>query len=190
MVVRYLEVMRTLRQHRAEKGSSEMERNQQSLITGALCVVGALGVCAIPYHTSVWAHTVFAVLFFVTGSLYSYLQNWIDRETGMASLVPAWACSLPSLGSAEPSQSAVGAAAIVRRSSKRLFDRQVETLRKSTSFGAVGMVALGLAFWGLGSLFTDGQFSAHAPLVATAAGAECLLSLPFLDAIHVFPTLS
>ena len=144
MLIRYMEVLRTLRQHRTEK-PDEVQRNLYSAIMGALCVVrapyharayfrtfiwvsifsprlptappalvyaglghllpcacsaasrcrpppqvGALGVCAVPFHASMVGHTIFAVVFFVTGSIWSYLQNWIDRETGLASTVPGW----------------------------------------------------------------------------------------------------
>lgn len=51
---------------------------------------GALGVCAVPLHTGFATHMVFALTFFISGGVYQYMQNWIDRETGLAREVPPW----------------------------------------------------------------------------------------------------
>lgn len=51
---------------------------------------GALGVCAVPLHTGTATHMLFALTFFLSGGCYQYMQNWIDRETGLGKDVPSW----------------------------------------------------------------------------------------------------
>lgn len=177
MLVRYLEVKRSLRQHHTGGSEPEQLRNKWSALAGSLSVVrtrlirpsrpssgrpllagtsaspmstvtslcsdrlpnprpqcGAMGVCAVPLHTGWVTHTFFAMLFFISGGVYQYTQNWIDRETGMAREVPSW----------------------------------VESMRKYTSWGAVGIMSVFVPGFFIGRIVT-GHVVAYPPIVATCA---------------------